>query len=307
MAGLPGEDLALKELEHNGIVLLPGLVPAEALRGMQRAFARRLRRQRWNDVEGYEKTERYRHMVQDVLALHQGFVDAALHPLVLATVRGYVGERFEMVEAKGWLSKPTRRDFHGWHGDAWYDQSRVAGIPREVKLGLYLTDVKTGGFNYVRGSHGKQAPRTVRNDEVRDVPADRIVNVTGPAGLAFLFDTSGIHRQSVPILEPRQAVFLNYHDPAVPLQREDVAYYRYHPLLLNAAFLGGLSDEDRRVLGFGNKTNYQEHFERAHRHPRFHALLERAYTAKLWAGEWGGRVASRLRWAARLGRKKGNG
>ncbi|HZY84654.1 MAG TPA: hypothetical protein VFE78_07470, partial [Gemmataceae bacterium] len=112
---MPDGDLALKELEHHGIVLLPGLVPAEALRGMRQAFARRLRRQRWNDVDGYEKTERYRLMVQDVLALHQGFVDVALHPVVLGAVRGYVGGGFELVEAKGWLSKPTRRDFHGWH------------------------------------------------------------------------------------------------------------------------------------------------------------------------------------------------
>jgi hypothetical protein len=87
------------------------------------------------------------------------------------------------------------------------------------------------------------------------------------------------------------------------LQREDVEYYRYHPLLLNAAFLGGLTDEHRRVLGFGNRTNYQEHFERAHRHPRFHALVERAYGAKLWSGEWCGRLLGRLKWALRLGRK----
>ena len=78
----------------------------------------------------------------------------------------------------------------------------------------------------------------------------------GPAGSAFLFDTSGTHRQGVPMLEPRQAVFYNYHDPDVPLQQEDIDYYRYHPLLLNAAFLGGLSPEDQRILGFGNKTNY---------------------------------------------------
>src|SRR5262249_46032052 len=156
-------------------------------------------------------------------------------------LREYVGERFELVEAKGWESLPTRRDFHGWHGDAWYDQGRVAGVPREVKLGLYLTDVKSGAFQYAKATHARVAPRPVRADALRAVPAAQVVQVTGPAGTAFLFDTSGIHRQSVPILEPRRAVFYNYHDPLVPLQAEDVAYYRYHPLLLNAAFLGGLT------------------------------------------------------------------
>jgi hypothetical protein len=39
-------------------------------------------------------------------------------------------------------------------------------------------------------------------------------------GTAFLFETSGIHGQSWPILEPRHAVFYNYHDPSIPLQEE---------------------------------------------------------------------------------------
>ena len=30
--------------------------------------------------------------------------------------------------------------------------------------------------------------------------------------------------------------------------------YRYHPLILNAAFLGNLSEEDQRILGFGEKA-----------------------------------------------------
>ena len=40
-----------------------------------------------------------------------------------------------------------------------------------------------------------------------------------------MFDSSCIHRQGIPILEPRQAVFYNYHDPSVPLQPEDVEEY----------------------------------------------------------------------------------
>jgi hypothetical protein len=71
--------LLTKELEYRGVVLIRDLFMPDQLRGMQEAFAQRLRRQRWNDLNGYEKTEPYRHMVQDVLTLHQGFVDAALH------------------------------------------------------------------------------------------------------------------------------------------------------------------------------------------------------------------------------------
>ena len=284
----------LAALKRDGIVLLPDFLSTEQLAGMRAAFDCKLQRMRWNDVDGYEKTERHRHMVEDVLALDQGFVDAALHPIVQSVLRAYVGVGYELVEAKGWESLPTRRDFHGWHGDAWYDQSQVANIPREVKLGIYLTDVNSGFFQYVKGSHRKQHPRQIRNDEMLKVVPSEVIDVRGRAGCAFLFDTSGIHRQSVPILEQRYAVFLNYHDPAVPLQTPDVAQYRYHPLLLNAAFLGGLSEEDRRVLGFGNKKNYTRNFLAHSRHPHMHKAFQQLHAALLLLDNLQERVAAKL-------------
>src|SRR3979411_231694 len=44
------------ELETNGIVVLPSIVSPEQLRGMQLAFESRLRRKRWNNFEGYQRT-----------------------------------------------------------------------------------------------------------------------------------------------------------------------------------------------------------------------------------------------------------
>ncbi len=306
-AGLPGKpandyqsarnqaDQLVSELEQNGIVVLPNLLPPEELGRMQQAFASRLRRLRWNNFDGYEKTEPYRHMVQDLLTLDQGFVDVALHPLVKEILNRYLGDGFELTEAKGWKSIPTKRDFHGWHGDAWYDHRHHPEIPREVKLAMYLTDVKSGAFNYIRGSHRKQHPRMVRGSELKDVPVSEIVQLLGPAGTAFLFDTSGIHRQGVPMLEPRQAFFYNYHDPQVRLQKEDIDLYRYHPLLLNASFLGGLSQEDQRILGFGNKTNYIPAWERPAEHSVFQNVFRLAFNTKLWAAKYKERVTVRLR------------
>jgi hypothetical protein len=214
----------------------------------------------------------YRHMIQDVLILDQGFLNVALHPLVQQVLKEYLGPHFQLVEAKGWRSLPTKKDFHGWHGDAWYDQKAVSSIPREVKLAFYLTDVRSGAFNYIKGSHRKQHPRPIPSGELINISKDMIVEAIGPAGSAFMFDTSGTHRQAMPVLEPRQAVFLNYHDPAIPLQQEDIKYYRYHPLLLNAAFLDNLTMEDQRILGFGDKRNYQHGFERRRQHPMLEVM-----------------------------------
>jgi hypothetical protein len=292
----PSTQSIVQKLETDGIAIIPGFLNPEQLRGMQRAFGNMLKRMRWSNFDGYRKTEPYRHMVEDVLMLDQGFVDAGLDPRVQATMREYVGPNYQLCEAKGWLSLPTNEDFHGWHGDAWYDQTKVTNrIPREVKLAMYLTDVRSGAFNYIRGSHRKHAPRPVKTAEVSDVPRDQIIEALGAAGTAILFDTSGIHRQSMPILEPRWACFYNYHEPDVPLQHEDIAAYRYHPLLLNAAFLGGMTDEDRRVLGFGDKTNYLPDFQAPVRHERFQSVVSRAYDAKLRVDRFSARVVGRLR------------
>lgn len=285
----------IADLERDGIVLLPQLLSDQQLKGMQTAFAARLKRLRWNDFDGYEQTELYRHMVHDVLTLDQGFVDLALHPLVKGVLDSYLGNKYELTEAKGWKSLPTKRDFHGWHGDAWYEQEGASEIYREVKLAMYLSEVKSGAFNYIKGSHRQQHPRTVKNRELPNVPAGQVTELLGPAGTAFLFDTSGIHRQGVPMLEERHAIFYNYHDPTVPLQQEDVEYYRYHPLALNAAFLGGLSAEDQRILGFGRKTHFQHAFERVPKHMLLQKLSHGFFLGKLLILDLPERIKSPLR------------
>lgn len=288
----------LTALEEDGVVCLPKVFGSEELTAMQRAFNARLGRLRWNNLDGYEKTEPYRHMVEDVLTLEQGFVDAALHPIVKEVLAAYLG-RFALVEARGWRSLPTRRDFHGWHADEWYDQRATEDIPKEVKLGFYLTDVRSGAFTYIKGSQRKQPPRRIRTADLPDVPTSQIAQIAGPAGTAFLFDTSGIHRQGVPLLEPRHVVFFNYHDPLVRLQEDDIESYRYHPLLLNAAFLGNLSDEDRRILGFGDKTNYLPAVDDRLRFTRLHRALVRMHDANLRLADLRTRIAARLNRARR--------
>ena len=286
-------DKIVAALEKDGVVRVPGLFEAEQLSAMQQAFNGRLSRLRWNHMNGYEKTEPYRHMVEDVLTLEQGFLDVAIHPIVKEVLTRYMG-RFALVEARGWRSLPTKRDFHGWHGDEWYDQQVSTEIPKEVKLGFYLTDVRSGAFNYIMGTHRKHPPRRIRTADLPSVPASQIAELKGPAGTAFLFDTSGIHRQGVPMLEPRHVVFLNYHDPVVRLQKDDIESYRYHPLLLNAAFLGNLTDEDRGILGFGDKTNYRPAFERPPGSERIHRALSRLHDANLRLRDLRVRVVARL-------------
>jgi peptidoglycan hydrolase-like protein with peptidoglycan-binding domain len=276
---VPRPEPLLLALERDGIVEVPGLVAPEALAAMQGAFDGALQHPSWNTWRGYEQTDRHRLMVEQILTLDPAFQKLSLHPLVLEVMAAYIGSTYVLSEVRGWQTIATRRGFHGWHNDAWYDHT-LPSVPRELKLALYLTDVETGHFSYVKGTHIDSRHRHWNDREVSHL-RDRMVDMKAPAGSTFLFDTSGIHRQSSPVLKPRRAVMFNYHDAAIPLQELDVRQYRYDPLVLNAAFLGGLSDEEQRVLGFGDQATYQRGYRSPQRYASLHALFRRLFAARL--------------------------
>jgi hypothetical protein len=241
-----------EKLERDGIAVLPSLLSPASLQRLQQAFDQALEHPQFNTWTGYEQNEKWRRLVENVLTLDPAAVQLAIHPLVKSVLDAYIGPEFALVEARGWETIATKTNFHGWHNDAWFHPSVTNTNPREVKLAIYLTDVESGFFSYIKGSHKERG--AARHWSPAEVAAmeDRRENVKGPAGTAFLFDTAGIHCQSTPVLTKRNVIFFNYHDPAVPLQDIDVEYGRYRPLILNAGFLPPLSAEDKRILGFGS-------------------------------------------------------
>jgi hypothetical protein len=247
-------DTVYEALERDGVVMLPKLLDSEALAGLQTSFERVLERPAFNTWYGYEQNEKWRLLVENALTIDPAVVRLALHPLLKEVLNRYIGANFALTEARGWRTIRTHSDFHGWHNDAWYEETELAQDqlrPREIKLAIYLTDVDTGYFSYIAGSHTTAAePRHWRPSEVAPL-LHRRRDMRGPAGTAFLFDTAGIHRQTTPVLQPRNVLFLNFHDPATKIQALDRRYGRYRPLLLNAAFLPAMDDDDRRILGFG--------------------------------------------------------
>jgi hypothetical protein len=97
------------------------------------------------------------------------------------------------------------------------------------------------------------------------------------------------------MLEPRHALFYNYHDPTVSLQPDDIRFYRYHPLLLNAAFLGNLTVEDQRILGFGNKTNFVSAFERPANPNLLHSIFTFTHNVNLRLNDVRVRLLAKLK------------
>jgi hypothetical protein len=206
--------------------------------------------------------------------------------MINEVVRGYVGPQYQLVQCKGWRTRTVKRDWQGWHGDVWYDQAIVTNsIPLQLKVCVFLTNVTSGGLGYIPGSHRHEAPRLYNRKESISLPRDRALVVDGPAGTIAIFDTSGIHRQMIPVLQPRHAVFYCYHDPSIPLHADDLAYNCYHPLRLNAAFLGNLSSEQQRILGFGDKRQLMPCYRRLVKYPISHGIFTALLAKLVWFDE----------------------
>ena len=290
----------LEILNKEGILVLDNFLPESTIQNMQQAINVKFKTMRWNDVDGYEKTEKYRHFVFDLLTLEQGFVDAALQPDLQALAKSFLGDQYTLVEARACRSLPVNSEFHGWHSSAWYDRDILADddeIPKELKLVVYLSDVKNGGFQYLKGTHRQYHPNGIVDEsDLFKYPNLGKCHITGKAGTAILYDSSGLHNmEHIPVIDPRIAVFMNYRDPSIKVQEEDIKYYRYHPLILNAAFLGGLTQEDKRILGFGDHSNYIPNYERPEKFGIFQSAVSKSYDTLMLTNNISSRVIDKVK------------
>lgn len=274
-------DLVKSQLDENGIAVIEDALPTEILQKMQSTFVKQLAHPQFNTWNGYQQNEKWRLLIEDLLTLSPAFLYPVINDSLMEVCRQYIGDDFQMTEARGWKTIETNRNFHGWHNDAWYNVQECETTPAQLKMGIYLSDVDSGEFCYVQKSHQqKLKPDHWNNKQVKNMDAT-VKHVKGKAGTAFLFDTCGIHRQNSPILKKRNVVFFNFHDPSVPIQLLDQSYNRYSPLLLNAAFLQDLTKEQERILGFGDKRYFQENVSPKQRYPGLHKIAQLGLALRL--------------------------
>ena len=271
----------VEQLNEKGIAVLEKFVPETILSQMQQSYEKSLRHPQFNTWQGYQQNERWRLLIENLITLSPAFMFPIKNDALMKVCRLYIGEAFQVTEARGWKTIRTERNFHGWHNDAWYDITQCESPPPQLKLGIYLSDVESGEFAYVEQSHHQKLLPGHWNQTQVDSMNLPIKHVTGKAGTAFLFDTSGIHRQNYPVLVSRNVAFFNFHDPSFPIQSLDKSYDRYAPLLLNAAFLGNLTKEQERILGFGDKRYFEEAFIPNQRYPILHKMVQLSLTSRL--------------------------
>jgi hypothetical protein len=275
-----------QQLQQTGIVVLENLLPEHELSRMQQCFEQQLAHPRFNTSNGYQQNEKWRLLIEDLLTLSPAFLFPLFNQQLMDVCCQYIGSGFQLTEARGWQTIQTNRNFHGWHNDAWYDLDSCATPPPQIKIGIYLSPVASGEFCYVQTSHlQKLAPNHWNKKQVgaMDLP---VRHVMGKAGTVFLFDTAGIHCQNSPVLDKRNVVFFNFHDPKYTIQATDQSYDRYAPLLLNAAFLKNLSKEQERILGFGDERYFHEQSIPLQRYPWLHKLTQLGLDFRLLGQDW---------------------
>ena len=149
----------LEQLETDGVAILPNFIQGEQLANMRRAFESRLKRLRWNDVDGLTKDRTFSAHGAGCSDPRSGICGCGPRPVIKDVLRSYLGDRFRVSRGQGleipshaaripWLARrrlvrPATGPPHPPRGEA-----RLLPDRREVRR-----------FNYIKGTHGKQAPR----------------------------------------------------------------------------------------------------------------------------------------------------
>jgi hypothetical protein len=205
----PGTD---GELHTSGLMFLENLLSQSELRETQRFFETLT-------AETVEESIFYFGIADVVRAPH--LMRAAVSPAVLEAVSSYLGGPATVMNLSAWTSQPGSEAqgaqiFHRDRDDF-----------RACKLFIYLSDVDpaTGPHTFIRHSHRLDGvyQRIPENTPKRDAVVGQLfmengrhaqhlvsaflgrdaVEITGPAGTAFLETTYGYHRGKVPEAGPR--------------------------------------------------------------------------------------------------------
>lgn len=194
----------LLQFQQDGNVRLPQLASIEKLKALRDELATQPCYDPWRpeiadfnvaDTPEISNNARIRNVAQFPVALA-----LANHPLVLSIVSQYLGCLPTIDDIVAWWSLPGRpapKEEQFFHRDR--------DAVRFVKLFIYLSEVTkiNGAHVFVQGSHRIdklcQPRRRYQDQEViKSFGEDKIQSITGAFGSAFIEDTYGIHKGTVP-------------------------------------------------------------------------------------------------------------
>ena len=208
---------AAAQIRSDGFVMLDGRFPADKLRRLRAELEPKLCFDAWRPERGRfarddAPADSNNVHIVDVHSIPEA-VEIANDPLVLSTVAAYLGCKPTIDDILAWWSLPGRpapleeQFFHR-------DQDSI----RFLKLFVYLSDVgeHDGPHVFVRGSHRSNtllsfSGRRFSDEHVLSQVSDRdVMRFTGAFGTAFLEDTFGLHKGSMPTTGTRLLLQVRY-------------------------------------------------------------------------------------------------
>ena len=285
-------DVYLKQLKQDGILILNDFVSEQWLTDMQQSFNHKLEHINFNSTSGYQRYEMYRDYVENLLMVDPSFMKFAVQPELVKIIKGYISENLILKESRGWRTRIVKKHFHSWHKDGWYDKKIYSKPPKQLKVVIYLTDVTSGSFSYIKGSHRKikSNPHILHEhftNEFIEPYKEDIVFALGKAGTVIIFDTSGIHCQNSPNLSPRNAAFYTYNDAEICIDSSELAYGRYGQLFVSNEFINdGFTVEDLRILGFFQKKSGNKAAQNLTRYPILSSLVRAEVEAAVYLHQY---------------------
>ncbi len=183
------------EFECKGFLVVPGALAADELAQVRDAADRAEARWRADASLPGQRSEVLQ-QVQGPIEYDDRLLALLWHPRVFPLVRAILGDDVSMIDNDYFITPPrTPRSHAGWHHDV---GMRGVYHPRStmmVKVFYLLSDVDpgSGGTAMVPGSH--RFPADFKFPPVEDDPATMpgCVQMTGPAGTAYLFNGRTYH------------------------------------------------------------------------------------------------------------------
>jgi hypothetical protein len=213
----PKADIAANELRESGIYMMPKYLDAAAVRDIRAAldgmplderFSPYRKNLDLNAIPEHVHVAAYR---TEALLKSDKVMSIANDPHLLAVASRYLGCKPTISNMSIWWSLPTdgsAQEAENYHRDV--DDWKF------VKFFLYLTDVdsESGPHRFIRKSHKSNLLTNLKrltNEEVAaSFPAEDHLELTAPAGDAFMELTFGIHKGQPPISKRRLLLQVEY-------------------------------------------------------------------------------------------------
>ncbi len=217
------------ELETDGFSFVPGLISEAQIADIHAYLSGKPSSDAWRPESGAFHISRppatchtAPYSQEDIIACPH-LLEIANHPLVLATMTRLFGCKPTISNVALWWSlaghsKPEQAELFHRDVDEW----------QFIKLFVYLTDVDEGSGPHVflKGSPAAAKLLQIRryqDDEVNSAfGGENVMRFTGKAGTAFLENTFGLHKGTLPIARNRLLFQVQY-------SLFPIGIYRYHP------------------------------------------------------------------------------